>query len=337
MFINGIGIVSGSGRGGDTVAAGLRQGCLAPSADKRVEEALLREAGRLRQARRSSRFDRLAVLAAHDALTDAGIRQMRDTGIILATGFGPHGATFRFLDDIFTYAEADVSPTLFSHSVHNAAVSYIALLNGIRGPTLTLTRFFFAFHEAVRLARSWLCLNRVSRVLLGAVDEYGEVMRHIMEQKRRLASGGELQPFSFSAAPCVLPAEAAVFFVAEKERTEHTYCSIEAAAYGKDTTRPADTMVLLDADGLNGDESAYRPMERADDLYSTVNLFGTTPAQSACSAAVSALLLKDAALQKEMHVSWCRSKTDAVKKKALCVRVDCGGRTGILEMNRMDG
>jgi 3-oxoacyl-(acyl-carrier-protein) synthase len=145
-----------------------------------VSEALLAGAGVGREARRADRFCRLALAAATDAwqrsLAVAGTVDPARVGLIVATGLGPHVRTFAFLDGILDFGEAGASPTDFSHSVHNAAASYIATRLGLHGPTLTVTDFDFSFARALALAQCWLALGSCDRVLVGAVDELGEVM-----------------------------------------------------------------------------------------------------------------------------------------------------------------
>ncbi|MBF0384415.1 MAG: beta-ketoacyl synthase chain length factor, partial [Candidatus Omnitrophica bacterium] len=185
MHINGIGIISPVGRGLEVHRQALANASLPAVVDgfHRVSEKDLKDPCLAKDARRAGRFDRIAILAGMDALKDAGICLDIDSpqiGLILATSFGPHSTTFRFLDDLLNFKEKDVSPTLFSHSVHNAAASYLSLLARIQGPTLTVTRFFFAFEEALSLACSWLEQQRCKHVLVGAVDELGSVMEQII-------------------------------------------------------------------------------------------------------------------------------------------------------------
>jgi len=185
MYIHGIGIISSVGRGLEAHRDALTSGSwpMTGGGLHRVGEKDLKDPILAKEARRASRFDRMAILAGLDALEDAGIRSdthLSAVGLIIATGLGPHVTTFRFLDDIINFKEKDVSPTLFSHSVHNAAASYLSLLAGIRGPTLTVTHFSFAFHEALNLAQWWLEQKRCEYVLIGAVDELGDVMEKIL-------------------------------------------------------------------------------------------------------------------------------------------------------------
>jgi len=163
-----------------------------------VSEAALAGAGVGREIRRADRFCRLALAAATDAwrrsLAVAGPADPARVGLIVATGLGPHVRTFAFLDGILDFGEAGASPTDFSHSVHNAAASYIATRLGLHGPTLTVTDFDFSFARALVLAQCWLALGRCDRVLVGAVDELGEVMLGVAARllaRRPLPVAGE--------------------------------------------------------------------------------------------------------------------------------------------------
>jgi 3-oxoacyl-[acyl-carrier-protein] synthase II len=214
MNINGIGIICNYGRGIDAFKLALENGQAQEIFTSRVNDDILKDKIFSKDARRSDRFDRMAVLAAFDAITSSGINsevEKNNIGIILATGFGPHATTFRFLDDILTYKEPDVSPTLFSHSVHNAAVSYISCLTGIRGPTLTVTRFSRAFDEALSLAKAWLEQKKVRFVLVGAVDELSSIMEYITKP-----------------LPALLLGEGSVFFMVSQEKCAKIYSQVDS-------------------------------------------------------------------------------------------------------------
>ncbi|RKX47519.1 MAG: hypothetical protein DRP64_00800 [Verrucomicrobia bacterium] len=163
--------------------------------------------------RRADRFSKMATLAAHDAVADSGIEleNPERVGIIFATAFGPHNTTFRFQDDIIEYGDGGVSPTIFSNSVHNAAVSYISRALGIKGPTWTVTGFRDPFGQALALAQAWLAEGRCNQVLLGAGDECGTVMEYICSEKLPIASDGKVSENEY------VPGEGAAFFLIDNE------------------------------------------------------------------------------------------------------------------------
>ena len=142
--------------------------------------------------RRADAFSRMAVVAALRASEAAGadIKSYTDTlGIIVATRLGPHATTFGFLDGILDFSEAEASPTAFSHSVHNAAASYISIALGCQGPTITVTSFETPFKEAMLLAESWLREGRVRHVLAVYVEERSRPMDYIHEKTGMPAYG----------------------------------------------------------------------------------------------------------------------------------------------------
>lgn len=223
MKILGTGLICASGRGREAACAEWQlpdfievpfQNELFPvyavSAETLTDKAVL---GGMRRA---DRFSKMATLAAHDAITASGV-EVKDSdrvGIIFATAFGPHNTTFKFQDDIIDYGDAGVSPTIFSNSVHNAAVSYISRTLGIKGPTWTVTGFRDPFGQAALLAQAWLAEGRCDAVLLGGGDECGTVMEYIVSQKLPVAADGNVR---LDEPPAYVPGEGAAFFLATND------------------------------------------------------------------------------------------------------------------------
>ncbi len=133
------------------------------------------ENAKVKGIRRADRFAKMAVAASLDACSACSgsvlSENQTDTSIIVATMFGPHATTFRFLDNILDYSDKGVSPTVFSHSVHNAAASYIASALGIMGQTLTITSFNDPLNQALVLAKAWIDSGQALKVLVCYVDE----------------------------------------------------------------------------------------------------------------------------------------------------------------------
>jgi len=162
--------------------------------------------------RRADRFAKMATLAAYDALKNSSEEEIPSEriGIIFATAFGPHNTTFKFQDDIIDYSDTGVSPTLFSNSVHNAAVSYISRALKIKGPTWTVTGFDRPFEHAIELAEAWLKEGRCDAILLGGGDEVGTVMEYICSKKLPIACDGHVKEKAF------VPGEGVGFLLVKK-------------------------------------------------------------------------------------------------------------------------
>ncbi|MCK5313131.1 MAG: beta-ketoacyl synthase chain length factor [Desulfobacteraceae bacterium] len=127
---------------------------------------------KLKKIRRADNFAKMAVSASMNACADFDFPDTKsDISIILATQFGPHVTTFKFLDDLLDYSEISVSPTIFSHSVHNAAASYIASTLEIIGQTLTITSFIDPLRQALILADAWLRTDQANKIIVCYAEE----------------------------------------------------------------------------------------------------------------------------------------------------------------------
>lgn len=215
MTFLGLGVISPCGRGTECHQAALECGSEG-AVGTRVAADVLKDRAVLKNMRRADRFSRMAVLAAHDALADAGIAVAEGDhtlGLVVTTGFGPHDTTFSFIDDILDYGDAEVSPIKFSNSVHNAAAHYIAAAIGSRGPTTTLTGFRSVFAEGLALAQLWLTQEVCTHVLVGYVETLSEPMAFIDKAMGSRHRGRNLQPFSFSLDGKQALTEGAIFVV----------------------------------------------------------------------------------------------------------------------------
>ena len=126
--------------------------------------------------RRASRFCKLALLAARRL---AGQPWPGRLGLIVGTALGPHESTAHVHNDMMDFGDDKVSPTAFSHSVHNVAAAYIAQTFGIRGPCLTVAAFDDVQGSCHQLACCWLMEDMCDGVLMILVDEAGFVFDRI--------------------------------------------------------------------------------------------------------------------------------------------------------------
>lgn len=303
MKIQGIGMVSSVGRGVESFEVALQHNPALPKSSVyssvtnkaipvfSIDDSILKDKDVLKGARRSDRFCKMAVLSARDAFVDSGIQidETEKIGVIVATSFGPHKTTFNFLDDILDYGEAGVSPTVFSHSVHNAAASYITSALNIKGPVCTLTNFCFPFHEACKLADAWMNQGRCKHVLVGTVDELSSAMEYICDQKLNIDSEEGMNPFAFSKESHTIPGEGSVFFLLSKDDEDSKYCRIECVEEQKDVD-----IMILESDGMMRDESEYKEVARENDaLFNCSPLFGGIMSSTSFHCASAALMIKN--------------------------------------------
>ncbi len=332
MNVAGIGVVFSGGRGISSYDDALKHGWTKPEdSGYHVKKESIIDKRFLDKIRRADRFSKMAVLASADAVADSAInlnKKKSSLGIIVSTAFGPHVTTFRFLDDILEYGDRNASPTTFSHSVHNAAASYISSVLESRGPTITLTQFAFSFHQALILARAWLYEERCEYVLVGSVDECGTVMEYICSQKLRIAEDGRIKPFNFLETPVAVPGDGSVFFLMTREKSHKKYCEITAVSLNdKSVEKNKQDMCILDADGMTGDEREYQKAAESGVCISGYSpIFGSMMTGSGFGCAAGALMLKNqmryaCPVQDNPHnINICAKTEPAQIQRISCIR-----------------
>ncbi|MFH7319906.1 beta-ketoacyl synthase chain length factor [Desulfurivibrio sp. D14AmB] len=142
----------------------------------------------LRDLRRADLFIQLAVLAGSAALGPDPGDDPCQTGVFLGTTTGPLDTNFAFLDSLFDNGESQASPTLFSHSVHNAAAGYLARLLNLRGPAQTITTPGWPFLAALAEAKTALELMPLKRALVLAVEEESPVLVEAAARESAMAA-----------------------------------------------------------------------------------------------------------------------------------------------------
>lgn len=291
MNLQGTGIISTLGRGLEPLRAALRNGPVEPAhlavpfqPDPFPVYAVAKETLKdpvLRRARRADRFSKMATLAAADAVHAAGVElDPARTGLLLGTAFGPHPTVFSFLDEIIEFGDTAVSPTLFSHSVHNAAASYISTALGLAGPAMTVTSFTDPFRQSLLIADAWLGQGVCDSVLVGCTEEIGSVMEYIVSQKLPLADGA-MRPFFAPDGPAVVPGEGAVFFLLNRET-------------GAIALTPNSTACTPDLQIVDFEYSGPLPADAPCGCWS--HLAGCSAIGGAVSCAAAVLMLTDQVL-----------------------------------------
>ncbi|MDZ7642313.1 MAG: beta-ketoacyl synthase chain length factor [Desulfurivibrio sp.] len=96
---------------------------------------------------------------------------------------------FRFLDTLFDNGEGQASPTLFSHSVHNAAVGYLTRLLNLQGPALTFTAPGWPFLAALAEAKAALEHPGLAAALVVAAEEESPLLAEARERLAAEAGG----------------------------------------------------------------------------------------------------------------------------------------------------
>ena len=151
------------------------------------------------ESRRMGKLMKAAHLTSLRALKKAGIEC--PDAIITATSRGMLEISLQFLDDITSFGEELLKPTLFMQSTHNTLSSAIAIRTKCHGYNTTYSHgdesFEWAMRDAVRLIQT----GKVNSVLVGSFDESTPSFSMIAERS------GEEKPQDIFAKAIVLVKE----------------------------------------------------------------------------------------------------------------------------------
>jgi len=211
--VTGMGTVSAAGLGKARLLAALRSGTPTMAHIDRsdgmhhrtsarlaacVEPEALRGAAAPTDARRMSNPSRFALLAACEALEDAGLpiptEPDGERAVVVATAFGHTAFTQQMFDQILDLGPTLASPMLFSESVANAAAARVALATRAAGPNLTLAQGEAGPLLAVARGLAEIEAGRARTVLAGAADEMNPLVHAILDRFRALARARGDQP-----------------------------------------------------------------------------------------------------------------------------------------------
>lgn len=144
------------------------------------------------RARRLPRLDRMALLAAKQAL---GASPKDGLGLVVGTGWGGLQATVDFLEGLAVRGASFGSPTAFHESVHHAPAGQISIQLGITGPSLTASARELSGEASLQAAVDLIDSGRARRVLVVCADEVVPALVNAF-----LAFGSALKPEEGAAA-----------------------------------------------------------------------------------------------------------------------------------------
>jgi 3-oxoacyl-[acyl-carrier-protein] synthase II len=276
--IRGAGVVGAFGCGLASLAqaAGCRSATAAGAAGLTAATDLLDRMIPPRTLRRVEHYGRMAILAAHLALEDAGMLGAvpGDTGLVVATGMGPTANTLDLQPADIALADLSLSPILFSNSVQNAAAAYISMLLGMRGPSLSINQYELAVPLAFQTALDWIAEGRTGTVLVGGIDCFSKALH---EEALR-CGGKDSVPVGEGSAFFVLTAAdagAGMHPVVEAVRT---------GGAGRADALPVDHALVL--------RNGIRPPGTPGAEVCLADVYGSFPTSMGMDVAAAVLLLR---------------------------------------------
>jgi len=217
-----------------------------------------------RDLRRADAFIQMAVVSSFTAVSKLSSENLppEEVGVFIGTAFGPLETNFESLGSLIDDGEGQISPTLFSHSVYNAAAGYVARLLDIRGPAMTITNYGWPFLIALEEARLAVASRRIGRAVVVGVETYSE----LLADAYRRFFGVKETPWQRSAVAWVLEAT-------EEESGNCRLAGIKIREFEAD---PADLLTRRDetltGSGINP-ELPRQPLAYVEALSEAVEFF----------------------------------------------------------------
>jgi len=361
VYAQGIGIVGGFGTGIETFSKTLAHGLskkqnltvktpeglrdmTAYLADTSSLEAFVQK----KTLRRMDHYSRMALLGSYLALEDAGAldNDRSRLGIVVASGYGASRSTYAFLDSFIGGNDAFSSPTHFSNSVHNAAAANISITLGVTGPCLTVTQFEMSVPSALISAIECLKEERVDKVLLGAVDEYCDLLGHCWYRLHGYRDGIGMDPLLFHEQTAIL-GEGAVFFLLSHEGGARTPygkiidVNIQCTG-GFDCPDTHQAVFILGADGNKAWGHRYeKHLTEEMKVVAYTPLYGSFPSNMAFDMAAGFLSLRNQGLFPLPAGCSCPSSFNVIREeqalevgKICCLKLAGDGESGIITIAR---
>lgn len=124
-------------------------------------------------SRRMDRYTHLALIAAEEALADAGIAGAVDPdrmGVLIGSGIGGAESWHEEYPRYFDRGPGRVSPLFIPKMLSNSAAGLIAMRAGARGPNMTVNTACAASASALHLARDLLRGGAADAMIAGGVE-----------------------------------------------------------------------------------------------------------------------------------------------------------------------
>lgn len=273
VFVTGMGSVTSLGLGVDALwhaardgRSGVRELALPRTANQLVKKAAHLpdfDASALLPTeviRTTDRFAQMAVVAAREALVDAGWDMAEPLGsraaVLVGSGIG--GATTSDIEHFKFYQSRErTDPMTIPKVMPNAAASQLSMAFGARGMSLAVSSACSSASQAIGLGMMLLRQGLADRALVGGSECLITPATFRAWETLRVMTLGACRPFSAGRDGMVLGEGAAMLLLETEQSARARGARIHAELAGFGTTSDAGDIVRPDAGG------AARAMEEA--------------------------------------------------------------------------
>lgn len=134
---------------------------------------------KLKKFRRNDRFSVISQLGMDDMERFIPKEDdNRDLGTVFSTSFGPINTNLNFIKSIYDKYSVP-SPTIFSHTVNNAALGHLCKDYRLKGPSTLLLS-----SNSIGVASKLLSSGKVKRTMVQGVEEYCEDLQKIYKKRQ---------------------------------------------------------------------------------------------------------------------------------------------------------
>lgn len=199
------------------------------------------------------RYAQFAVVAARQAVAQAGLELDEAEGLRAGAVLGTGGGGYTTIDDSYRAVHAEgknrVHPFTIPRLMHNAAAGQIALRHGLKGPVFTVSTACASSNHAMGLAFQMVRSGAAEVMLTGGAEAtlcFGGIKAW---EGLRVMSPDGCRPFCTSRNGMVQGEGAAVFVFEEWERARARGAPILAEVAGFAMTSDATDMLVPDTGG----------------------------------------------------------------------------------------
>ncbi|HEX7780305.1 MAG TPA: beta-ketoacyl-[acyl-carrier-protein] synthase family protein [Vicinamibacterales bacterium] len=239
--------------------------------------------------RRYAKVSRIAVLAAREALQDAGLAEGDpDLGVIVGSGAGGIDVAERQYGEFFSGAFHRVSPYAIPVSIVGIVSSEISIALGLRGISHVLSTGCTSSTDAIGYAAALIRQGDADVLLTGGADAcvtpgmiFGFCRMRVTSTKYNDRPAEASRPFDRGRDGFVLGEGAWLMTLEREERARDRGARIYATIEGYGSTCDAYHRVQMDPDGteiVRAIELALRRSGRALEEIGYVNYHGTSTA-----------------------------------------------------------
>lgn len=199
------------------------------------------------------RATQFAVAAGRQAMAQAGLElneaELLRAGVVMGTGAGGHTT----IDDGYRAIQAEgknrLHPFTVPRTMHNAAAAHLAMRNGFKGPSYTVSTACASSNHAMGLAFQTIHSGAADVVLTGGSDSLLSFGGIKAWEGLRVMSPTGCRPFCATRNGMVQGEGAAVFVFEDWDRAVARGADILAEVAGFCMTSDASDIVLPDPDG----------------------------------------------------------------------------------------